>query len=119
MDKKKLYESIMSSVAKEVKKALNEEWTEEDEEEAYARAEDEHDEYLKNQINNMINGYSLDELLADWKGELEDEDDSRSIPDRITETILDNYEEPRRWDVYDYVVDTIESVLKENNMIQL
>ena len=53
MNKKQLYESIMSSVAKEVKKALNEEWTEEDEEEAYARAEDEHDEYLKNQIKEL------------------------------------------------------------------
>ena len=117
MDKKKLYESIMSSVAKEVKKALNEEWTEFDEEEAQERAEDEHDEFLKNKIQEMVNAYSLDELLADWIGELEDEDDSRPIPDRITECILDDYQEPRRWDVYDYTVDYIKSVLKENDMI--
>ena len=117
MDKKQLYESIMMSVAKEVKKALNEEWTEEDEEEAQERAEDEHDEYLKEQIRNMVNNYTLDELLADWNGELEDENDSRPIPDRITECILDDYEEPRRWDVYDYTVNYIESVLKENDML--
>lgn len=117
MDKKKLYEQIMSSVAKEVKKALNEEWTEFDEEEAQERAEDAADEFLKNEIEKMVLSYSLNDLYADWIGELEDEDDSRPIPDRITERILDDYQEPRRWDVYDYVVDTIESVLKENNMI--
>ena len=119
MDKKKLYEQIMASVAKEVKKALNEGeyWTEEDEEEAHERAEDVADEYLKNQIHNMVNDYTLDELLADWNGELEDEYDHRSIPDRIADYILDNYQEPRRWDVYDYVTNYIESVLKENDML--
>ncbi len=117
MDKKQLYEQIMSSVAKEVKKTLNEEWTQEDEDEAQERAEDAADEYLKEQIRNMVNAYTLDELLADWKNELEDEDDSRPIPDRITECILDDYQEPRRWDVYDYTANYIESILKENDMI--
>ena len=109
MNKKQLYENIMASVAKEVKKALNENeyWDEpfKDDDDFYMtdEREDSEDEQSRQILRDMVDEYTIEELENGF------DEDGRPITDRITERFLDNNIEPRRWDVYDYVVDYIET----------
>lgn len=109
MDKKQLYENIMASVAKEVKKALNENeyWDEpfKDDDDFYMtdEREDSEDEQSRQILRDMVDEYTIEELENGF------DEDGHPITDRITERFLDNNIEPRRWDVYDYVVDYIET----------
>ena len=110
MNKKQLYENIMTSVAKEVKKALNENeyWDEpyrdDDDDDFYMtdEREDREDEQSRQILRDMVDEYTDEELKVGF------DENGCPITDRITERFLDNNIEPRRWDVYDYVVEYIE-----------
>lgn len=110
MNKKQLYENIMTSVAKEVKKALNENeyWDEpfrDDDDDFYMtdEREDYEDEQSRQILRDMVDEYTIEELEKGF------DEEGHPITDRITERFLDNNIEPRRWDVYDFVVDYIET----------
>ena len=86
-------------------------------EETLERTENEIDEFLMTKIQELVDGYSLNELLTDRGGELLDNHGLKTIPEIITEQILNEYEDPQRWSIYDFTVNFIDGILKENNMI--